>query len=124
MATIPVFNEAGLLSLLGDELYYNYFATEECGAGNSNNSADESSDTTTGTEDCTLESLVNNILLKVSLEFERTAKMPIIQDHVTSNTGPEATRFCTPKSSEDVAMGIASSVPKKMQADTKYCVEL
>ena len=38
MATIPVFNEAGLLSLLGDELYYNYFATEESGAGNSNNS--------------------------------------------------------------------------------------
>ena len=72
MATIPVFNEAGLLSLLGDELYYNYFATEEGGAGNSNNSADESSDTTTGAEDCTLESLVDNILLKASLELSTT----------------------------------------------------
>jgi len=124
MATIPIFNKAGLLSLLGNKLYYNYFATEEGGAGNSNNSADESSYTTTGAEDCTLESLVDNILLEASLEFERTAKMPIIQDHVTSNTGPQATRFCTPKSSEDVAMAIASGVPKKTQADTKYCVEL
>ena len=43
---------------------------------------------------------------------------------VISNTGPQATRFSTPKSSEDVAMAIASSVPKKMQADTKYCVKL
>ena len=149
MTTVPVFNEAGLLSLLGDELYFDYFATEEGGAGDSNKGADGSSDVTTGVEECaleslvdlnkgadgssdattaaeecTLESLVDNILLEVSLEFERTAKKPIIQDQVTSNTGPQATRFSTPKSSEDVAMAIASSVPKKTQADTKYCVEL
>ena len=147
MATVPVFNEAGLLSLLGDELYYDYFATEEGGDSNkgadgssdattgaevcaleslvdSNKGADGSSDATTGAEVCALESLVDNILLEASLEFERTAKKPIIQDQVTSNTGPQATRFSTPKSSEDVAMAIASSVPKKTQADTKYCVEL
>ena len=35
MATVPVFNETDL-SLLSDELYYDYFATEEGGAGNSN----------------------------------------------------------------------------------------
>ena len=120
MATVPVFNEAGLLSLLGDELYYDYFATEE--GGDSNKGADGSSDATTGAEVCALESLVDNILLEASLEFERTAKKPIIQDQVTSNTGPQATRFSTPKSSEDVAMAIASSVPKKTQADTKYCM--
>ena len=163
MATVPVFNEAGLLSLLGDELYFNYFATEEGGAGDSNKGADGSSDATTGVEECTLkslvdlnkgadgssdattaaeecaleslvdlnkgadgssdattateecalESLVDNILLEASLEFERTAKKPTIQDQVTSNTGPQATRFSTPKSSEDVSMAMASSVPKK-----------
>ena len=118
------FNEAGLLSLLGDELYFDYFATEEGGAGDQNKGADGSSYATTATEECALESLVDNILLEASLEFERTAKKPIIQDQVTSNTGPQATRFSTPKSSEDVAMAIASSVPKKTQADTKYCVEL
>ena len=61
MATAPVFNEAGLLSLLGDELYYDYFATEaEGGAGDSNKGADGSSDATTGAEECALESLVDS----------------------------------------------------------------
>ena len=78
MATIPILIEAGLLSLLGDELYYDYFATEEGEARDSNKGADRSSDATTGAEECTLESLVYNILLEASLEFERTAKKPII----------------------------------------------
>ena len=91
---------------------------------NLNKGADGSNDATTAAEECALESLVDNILLEASLEFERTAKKPIIQDQVTSSMGPQATRFSTPKSSEDVAMAIASSVPKKTQADTKYCVEL
>ena len=60
MATVPVFNEAGLLSLLGDELYYDYFATEEGGTRDSNKGADRSSDATTGAEKCALESLVNS----------------------------------------------------------------
>ena len=102
MATVPVFNEAGLLSLLGDELYFNYFATEEGGAGDSNKGADGSSDATTGVEECALESLVDlnkgadgssdttiaaeecaleslvdNIVLESSLELECTAKKPI-----------------------------------------------
>jgi len=87
----------------------------------SNKGADGSSDATTAAEQCALESLVDNILLEASLEFEHTAKKPIIQDQVTSNTGPQATRFSTPKSSEDVSMAMTSSVPKKTQADTKYC---
>ena len=60
MATVPVFNEAGLLSLLGDELYYDYFATEEGRAGDSNKGADGSSDATMGAEECALESLVDS----------------------------------------------------------------
>ena len=109
MATVPVFNEAGLLSLLGDELYHDYFGNEEGGAGDlnkgadrssnattgaeecaleslvdSNKGADGSSDATTAAEECALESLVDNILLEGSLEFQCTAKKPIIQDHVTS----------------------------------------
>ena len=109
MATVPVFNEAGLLSLLGDELYHDYFVNEEGGAGDSNKGADRSSNATTGAEECALESLVDsnkgadgssdattaaeecaleslvdNILLEGSLEFQCTAKKPIIQDHVTS----------------------------------------
>ena len=59
MATVPVFNEAGLLSLLGDELYFDYFATEEGGAGDSNKGADGSSDATTSVEEYALESLVD-----------------------------------------------------------------
>ena len=83
MAAVTIFNEAGLLSLLGDELY---FVTEEGRARDSNKAISRSSDATTGVEACTLESLVDNILLQASLEFERRAKKPIIHDQVTSNT--------------------------------------
>ena len=61
MAAVTIFNEAGLLSLLGDELY---FATEEDRARDSNKAVGGSSDATTGAEACTLESLVDNILLE------------------------------------------------------------
>ena len=83
MAAITIFNEAGLLTLLGDELY---FVTEEGGARDSNKAVGRSSDATTDAEACTLESLFDNILLEASLEFERTAKKPIIHDQVTYNT--------------------------------------
>ena len=63
------YREAGLLSIM---------TTSQLRKAEPNNGAVESSDATRGAE-CALESLGDNILLEAILEFERTAKKPIIQ---------------------------------------------
>ena len=70
---------------------------------------------------CALESLVDSLLLQASQSFENGAELEIPNNSVIAEGKP---RFAVPKSDEDVESARRAGVPKKTQADTKYCMRL
>ena len=120
-------NKADLLSFLGNKLYHDYFemATFEHGGSTSNPVGGVCASASVSADDdvnqaCALESLVDTLLLEASMEFEHAQE----DENNIKDEHKLASRFATPKTSEDVAMAIATRVPKKTQTDTRYCVEL
>ena len=107
-------NNCSLVQLLGQELFQDYFGTGEDGSvlpDSAVGGADEN-------QACALESLVDTLLLQASNAFE-TSEIP--SNSITAET---KSRFADPMSEEAVARARRASVPKKTQADTKYCMRL
>ena len=110
-------NDCSLIRLLGQELFQDYFGTGEDGSVLPDSAVGRAADVDEN-QACALESLVDTLLLQASNAFE-TAEIP--SNSITAET---KSRFADPMSEEDVAKARRASVPKKTQADTKYCMRL
>ena len=114
-------NNDGLHSLLGEELYKDYYENEQGGVGNyvgGSNLCDVSPDV----QACALEQLVDSLLMDASKEYEQSIvkNNHTLQQKVTSHSQPSKTtsRFATPKTGEDVDKAVAMRIPKNTQTDT------
>ena len=113
----PNNNNCSLVQLLGQELFQNCFGTGEDGSVLPASAVGRAADVDKH-QVCALESLVDTFLLQASNTFE-TAEIPS-----NSITAEAKSCFADPMSEEDVAKTRRASVPKKTQADTKYCMRL
>ena len=107
-----------LYDLLGEELYREYFTngisdhTHIDDLGVSAHASLEG-----GGDVCNLD--LESILLEASDQFEHSC--------ITSTNEAKAStglRFATPKSDEEVEKARRARIPKKTQADTRYCMEI
>ena len=108
-----------LHDLLGEELYREYLTnsvsdhspTDSLGVGVSAHAFEG------GWAACNLD--LDSILLEASDQFEHSCLTNV--DETGTSTGQ---RFATPKSDEEAEKARKARIPKKTQADTRYCMEI
>ena len=105
----------------------NYFDNEQGGAIDIDSMGGTTGgDASSDGQACTLEQLVDSLLMEASEAYERSIceSKNTIPQKVASNSQVNISRFAAPKTNEDVDTAVATRVPKNTQTDTKYCVEL
>ena len=98
-------SDGGLVALLGQELYEDYFGTGENGGIVVGGSSD-----TDESQACAIESIVDNLLLEACKAFEEQTELSRNGNSMPTET---KSRFAVPKSKEDVANARRASVPEK-----------
>ena len=108
-----------LRDLLGEELYREFCVSDHThtrsdGLGVSAHASFEG-----GGADCNLD--LESILLEASNQFEYSGLPSTNEENISAG---QLQRFATPKSDEEVERARKARIPKKTQADTRYCVEI
>ena len=122
MATNSVVScEAGLVELLGRERYDDYFNNGTVGGDSIVNAGDISTDVDIPKNACAMESIVDQLEAGDAFELYKQEQEVLT---TTSTLVHGGTRFALPKTEKEVVEARKASVPKKTQADTKYCMRL